>query len=110
MSSEAELAVSQKPITEFLTTFAAAVRRRPGRSVLIAAGTGYVVGGGIGTVLTARLLGLFTRVALRLALVPIIATGVERALYGSGNEAGGASNGKSSRGSGNGNHRKEATS
>jgi len=107
MSSEARLAVSDKPITEFLTTFAAAIRRRPGRSLLIAAGTGYVVGGGIGTVLTARLLGVFSRIAVRLALVPIIATGIERALYGERNDTGGAPNGKSSRGNG---QRKEATS
>src|SRR3569623_1756381 len=47
--------------------FFSEIRRRPARSLAIALGVGYLAGGGIGTILTARLLGLGARVALRLA-------------------------------------------
>jgi hypothetical protein len=64
--------------------FFSEIRRRPARSLAIALGVGYLAGGGIGTILTARLLGLGARVALRLAVVPVLADGVERALFPSG--------------------------
>jgi hypothetical protein len=57
------------------------IKRRPARSLLIAIGAGYVAGGGIGTILTARLLGLGARMAVRLAVIPIFADGIERALF-----------------------------
>lgn len=57
------------------------VRRRPTRSLLLAVGAGYLAGGGIGTVLTARLLGLGARIAMRLAVIPLLADGIERALF-----------------------------
>lgn len=57
------------------------IKRRPARSLLIAVGAGYVAGGGIGTILTARLLGLGARMAVRLAVIPIFADGIERALF-----------------------------
>lgn len=57
------------------------IKRRPARSLLLAVGAGYVAGGGIGTILTARLLGLGARMAVRLAVIPIFADGIERALF-----------------------------
>jgi hypothetical protein len=59
----------------------AEIRRRPARSLGIALGAGYLAGGGIGTILTARLLGAGARIAMRLAFVPVLADGVERALF-----------------------------
>lgn len=57
------------------------IKRKPARSLLIAVGAGYVAGGGIGTILTARLLSLGARMAVRLAVIPIFADGIERALF-----------------------------
>jgi len=62
------------------------VRRRPAQSLLVAVGTGYLLGGGLGTILTARLLALGSRMALRLAVVPILAGEVERILFGGGED------------------------
>jgi hypothetical protein len=59
----------------------AEIRQRPARSIAIALGAGYLAGGGIGTILTARLLAMGARIALRLAVVPLLADGVERALF-----------------------------
>ena len=56
------------------------IRRRPVRSLLIAAGTGYLTGGGLGTRFTARLLGVSARMALQMAIVPMLVDAVERAL------------------------------
>src|SRR3569623_495245 len=70
--------------------FFSEIRRRPARSLAVALGVGYLAGGGIGTILTARLLGLGARVALRLAVVPVLADGVERALFPSAEGNGGA--------------------
>lgn len=66
---------------ELTTRLWAEIRRRPGRSLAIALGAGYLAGGGIGTILTARLLALGARAAMRLAFVPVLADGVERALF-----------------------------
>lgn len=65
------------------------IRRRPVRSVAMALGVGYLAGGGIGTILTARLLGIGARIAMRLAVVPLLADGVERALFPSAEGNGG---------------------
>jgi hypothetical protein len=71
--------------------FFAEIKRRPARSLAIALGVGYLAGGGIGTILTARLLGLGARIALRMAVVPVLADGVEKALFpsheGDGNQS-----------------------
>jgi hypothetical protein len=70
------------------------IKARPARSLLIAIGAGYVAGGGIGTILTARLLGLGARMAVRLAVIPIFADGIERALFdGHASTPGGANAG-----------------
>lgn len=57
------------------------IRRRPTQSLLVAVGAGYLAGGGLGTILTARLLALGSRLALRAAVVPIVAGEIERALF-----------------------------
>jgi len=56
------------------------IQRRPVRSLLIAAGTGYLAAGGLATTLTARLLGTSARIALRLAIVPVFVGAFERLL------------------------------
>jgi len=62
------------------------IRRHPAQSLLVAVGAGYLAGGGLGTILTARLLAFGARLALRVAVVPIVAGEVERALFeGNGN-------------------------
>jgi hypothetical protein len=60
------------------------IQRRPVRSLLIAAGTGYLTGGGLGTRFTARLLGVGARMALQVAIVPVLVDAVERALERNG--------------------------
>jgi len=57
------------------------ISRRPIQSLLVAVGTGYLAGGGLGTILTARLLAFGARLALRVAVVPIVAGEIERALF-----------------------------
>ena len=47
-------------------------REHPGRSVALALGAGYVLGGGLFTVLTARLLGAAVRIGVRVAVVPLV--------------------------------------
>jgi hypothetical protein len=48
------------------------VRRNPYGSVAAALGIGYVLGGGIFTPLTARIVGLGLRLGMRLALLPLL--------------------------------------
>jgi len=57
------------------------ISRRPAQSLLVAVGAGYLAGGGLGTILTARLLAFGARLALRVAVVPIVAGEIERALF-----------------------------
>jgi len=59
----------------------AEIRRRPVRSLAMALGAGYLAGGGIGTILTARLLAVGARIALRLAVLPVLADGMEQVLF-----------------------------
>lgn len=48
------------------------VRRNPYGSVAAAVGIGYVLGGGIFTPLTARIVGIGLRLGMRLALLPLL--------------------------------------
>jgi hypothetical protein len=48
------------------------VKRRPYGSVAAALGLGYVIGGGIFTPLTARIVRLGLRIGVRLAIVPLL--------------------------------------
>jgi hypothetical protein len=52
------------------------IHSHPGRSTAIALGVGYVVGGGLFSSLTARLLGVGLRVGLRVALIPFVTRGL----------------------------------
>lgn len=47
-------------------------RERPGRSTAIAVGAGYLLGGGIFTPLTARIVGVGLRIGLRIAFIPFV--------------------------------------
>jgi hypothetical protein len=47
-------------------------KANPGRSVALALGAGYVLGGGLFTGLTARLVGAAVRIGLRVAVVPLV--------------------------------------
>lgn len=49
---------------------------RPARSLALALGAGYLVGGGIFSRLTARVLGLGLRIGLRVAVVPMVTQGL----------------------------------
>ena len=55
------------------------VRRNPYGSMAAAVGIGYVLGGGIFTPLTARIVGVGLRLGMRLALLPLAETGAVRA-------------------------------
>lgn len=57
------------------------INRHPAQSLLVAVGAGYLAGGGLGTILTARLLAFGARLALRVAVVPVVAGEIERALF-----------------------------
>ena len=51
-------------------------REHPGRSVAMAVGVGYVLGGGLFSRLTARIVGTGIRVGLRTALLPFVTEGL----------------------------------
>ena len=48
-------------------------REHPGRFVAMAVGVGYVLGGGLSSRLTARIVGAGIRIGLRTALLPFVA-------------------------------------
>jgi hypothetical protein len=48
-------------------------REHPGRSVAMAVGVGYVLGGGLFSRLTARIVGTAIRIGLRTAVLPFVA-------------------------------------
>lgn len=52
------------------------MRDRPGRSSAIAIGAGYLLGGGLFTPLTARLVSVGLRVGLRIAFIPFVTHGL----------------------------------
>jgi hypothetical protein len=51
-------------------------REHPGRSIAVAVGVGYVLGGGLFSRLTARILGTGIRIGLRTALLPFVTDGL----------------------------------
>lgn len=51
-------------------------RQNPGRSVALALGAGYVLGGGLFSGLTARLVATVVRIGLRVAVVPLVSDGI----------------------------------
>lgn len=63
---------TRKPVGSWTDTLARQTREHPGRSVALAIGVGYVLGGGVFSRLTARILGTGIRIGLRTALVPFV--------------------------------------
>jgi len=51
-------------------------REHPGRSIAMAVGVGYVLGGGLFSRLTARIVGTGIRIGLRTALLPFVTEGL----------------------------------
>ena len=51
-------------------------REHPGRSVAMAVGVGYLLGGGLFSRLTARIVGTAIRIGLRTALLPFVTEGL----------------------------------
>jgi len=51
-------------------------REHPGRSIAMAVGVGYVLGGGLFSRLTARIVGTGIRIGLRTAVLPFVAEGL----------------------------------
>jgi hypothetical protein len=77
------LAVAAKPASAprgRLAAWSEAVRRQtrehPGRTVALTLGTGFILGGGLFSPLTARLLGVGLRLGLRLLVLPMVAEGL----------------------------------
>jgi hypothetical protein len=68
-------------------------KERPGRTAAIAVGAGYLLGGGLFSSLTARIVGTGVRVAMRLALIPLVTQTVASlggGLLGMGDDQSGA--------------------
>lgn len=59
-------------VTTWRKTLIREAQERPGRTAAIAVGAGYLLGGGLFSALTARLVGTGVRVAMRLALIPLV--------------------------------------
>jgi hypothetical protein len=55
---------------------------RPFRTIAVALGAGYVLGGGLFSPLTARLVGLMARVGLRMAALPLVSEALGLAAQG----------------------------
>jgi hypothetical protein len=62
----------RKRLDGWSATIIKQTRANPGRSVALALGAGYVLGGGLFTGLTARLLGAALRIGIRVAVVPLV--------------------------------------
>jgi hypothetical protein len=62
----------RKQVGSWADRLARQTREHPGRSVAIAVGIGYVLGGGLFSRLTARVLGMGIRIGLRTALLPFV--------------------------------------
>jgi hypothetical protein len=52
------------------------LKQRPGRTAAIALGAGFVLGGGLFSALTARILATGVRMGLRVALIPMVTQGL----------------------------------
>lgn len=62
----------RRRINEWSSTIVKHTRANPGRSVALALGAGYVLGGGLFSGLTARLVSTAVRIGLRVAVVPLV--------------------------------------
>lgn len=75
--SDARKAVGKWKETAYLQT-----KEHPARSVALAIGAGYLLGGGLFTRLTGRLVGRALRVGLRLSAVPLVRQGLKALTQG----------------------------
>lgn len=73
------------------------VARHPYGTVAAAVGIGYVLGGGLFSPLTARILGLGLRIGIRLAALPIIKEELLTVLSAAASDGGGDESGSKSR-------------
>jgi hypothetical protein len=80
---QAEVTVSAKRVSQtrkqvesWADRLAQETREHPGRSVAVALGVGYLLGGGLFSRLTARLVGTGIRIGLRTALLPFVTEGL----------------------------------
>ena len=78
-------------VTSWRQTAVREAQERPARTAAIALGAGYLLGGGLFSALTARIVATGVRVALRLALIPLVTQTVASVGDGlfSGESAGG---------------------
>ena len=67
---------TRKQVRSWADRLARETREHPGRSIALAVGVGYVLGGGLFSRLTARILGTGIRIALRTALLPFVTEGL----------------------------------
>jgi hypothetical protein len=67
---------TRKQVGSWVDRLAQQTREHPGRSVAMAVGVGYVLGGGLSSRLTAHVLGLGIRIGLRTALLPFVTEGL----------------------------------
>lgn len=72
----ASVAQARRQLVQWRDAIARQTVERPGRSLALAVGAGYLVGGGAFSRLTARVLGLGLRIGLRVAAVPIVTQGL----------------------------------
>lgn len=63
---------ARKRLNGWSATLIKQTRANPGRSVALALGAGYVLGGGLFTGLTARLIGAAVRIGIRVAVIPLV--------------------------------------
>jgi hypothetical protein len=63
-------------VESWVDRLARQTRKHPGRFVAAAVGVGYVLGGGLFSRLTARIVGTAVRIGLRTALLPLVTEGL----------------------------------
>jgi hypothetical protein len=63
---------TRTPVESLADKVVRQTREHPGRSVAMAVGVGYVLGGGLFSRLTARIVGTGIRIGLRTALLPFV--------------------------------------
>jgi hypothetical protein len=67
---------ARKQVESWADRLVRQTREHPGRSVAMAVGVGYVLGGGLFSRLTARIVGTGIRIGLRTAVLPFVTEGL----------------------------------
>ena len=68
--------VARRRVEQWYETVLREIDERPVRTVALAVGAGYVLGGGILSRLTFRMVGVAARLILRVAVVPVMVQGI----------------------------------